>query len=69
MTMVMGRMCAESWLGMEIPLRKVTAITGKEIEIQGDTLCVHRDGAKALAFVERIKKEFQQEGIQIRNFL
>ena len=48
---------------------KVTAITGKEIEIQGDTLCVHRDGAKALAFVERIKKEFQQEGIQIRNFL
>ena len=48
---------------------KVTAITGKEIAIQGDTLCVHGDGAKALAFVERIRKEFEAEGIAIRNFL
>ena len=41
---------------------KVTAITGKEIEIQGDTLCVHGDGAKALAFVERIKRNSSRKG-------
>ena len=69
-----GAMITDEDLAVErcikmIKEHKVTAITGKEIEIQGDTLCVHRDGAKALAFVERIKKEFQQEGIQIRNFL
>ena len=69
-----GAMITDEDLAVErcikmIKEHKVTAITGKEIEIQGDTLCVHGDGAKALAFVERIKKEFQQEGIQIRNFL
>ena len=69
-----GAMITDEDLAVErcikmIKEHKVTAFTGKEIEIQGDTLCVHGDGAKALAFVERIKKEFQQEGIQIRNFL
>ena len=69
-----GAMITDEDLAVErcikmIKEHKVTAITGKEIEIEGDTLCVHGDGAKALAFVERIKKEFQQEGIQIRNFL
>ena len=61
-----GAMITDEDLAVErcikmIKEHKVTAITGKEIEIQGDTLCVHGDGAKALAFVERIKKEFQQE--------
>lgn len=69
-----GAMITDEDLAVErcvkmIKEHKVTTITGKEIEIQGDTLCVHGDGAKALAFVERIKQEFQQEGIQIQNFL
>ena len=69
-----GAMITDEDLAVErcvkmIKEHKVTAITGKEIQIQGDTLCVHGDGAKALAFVERIKQEFQQEGIQIQNFL
>lgn len=46
----------------------VTTITGKDVPIRGDTLCVHGDGPKALAFVERIRKAFLDEGIQIRNF-
>ena len=46
----------------------VTTITGKDVPIRGDTLCVHGDGAKALAFVERIRKAFLDEGIQIKNF-
>lgn len=45
---------------------KVTSITGKELDIQGDTLCVHGDGPKALAFVQRIREVFVQEGIAIR---
>lgn len=48
---------------------RVTAITGKEIEVDGDTLCVHGDGPEAFAFVERIRETFQKEGIAIKNFL
>lgn len=45
--------------------KKVTAITGKEIPIQADSVCVHGDGAKALAFVERIRETLTREGIRI----
>lgn len=45
--------------------QKVTAITGKDIDIKADSICVHGDGAKALAFVERIKKTMEEKGIQI----
>jgi len=47
---------------------KVTARSGKELDIKGDTLCVHGDGAKVLAFVEKIRAAFKEEGIEIRNF-
>ncbi|MCD8120783.1 MAG: 5-oxoprolinase subunit PxpA [Clostridiales bacterium] len=47
---------------------KVKALSGKELEIKGDTLCVHGDGPKAFAFVKRITDAFRQEGIEIRNF-
>ena len=45
--------------------QKVTAITGKDIPIKVDSVCVHGDGEKALAFVERIRERFAQEGIAI----
>ena len=45
---------------------KVTSINGKDLDIQGDTLCVHGDGPKALAFVQRIREAFTQEGIVIK---
>lgn len=45
--------------------QKVTAITGKDIPIKADSICVHGDGVKALAFVERIKKALQDEGVEI----
>ena len=47
--------------------KKITAITGKDIDIQADSVCVHGDGAKALAFVEKIREAFVKEGIQIRS--
>lgn len=46
--------------------QKVEAITGKEIPIHGDTLCVHGDGSKAIEFVKRIRERFQEEGIAVK---
>ena len=44
---------------------RVTAITGKDIEIKADSVCVHGDSAKALAFVEKIRKALLDEGVEI----
>ena len=44
---------------------RVTAITGKDIDIKADSVCVHGDGAKALAFVEEIRRALQKEQIKI----
>lgn len=43
----------------------VTAITGKDIPIRADSVCVHGDGVKALAFVEKIRGALAEEGIEI----
>lgn len=44
---------------------KVTSVTGKEIEITADSICVHGDGPKALAFVEKIRKALWEHQIGI----
>jgi UPF0271 protein len=44
---------------------KVTAVTGKDIAIQADSVCVHGDGEKALAFVEKIRQALEQEGVEV----
>lgn len=44
---------------------KVQAITGKDIDIKADSVCVHGDGEKALLFVEKIRKALTDEGIEI----
>lgn len=46
----------------------VTSITGKEIQIQADSVCVHGDGEKALMFVKKIREALQAEGIRIAAF-
>ncbi len=45
--------------------QKVAAISGKDIDIQADSVCVHGDGAKALAFVEALRQALVTEGIEI----
>lgn len=45
---------------------KVRAVTGKDIEIRADSVCVHGDGEKALLFVERIREALKREGIAVR---
>lgn len=47
---------------------KVAAITGKDISIQVDSVCVHGDGEKALAFVQKIRTTLEEEGIKICKF-
>ena len=43
----------------------VTAITGKKIEVQADSICVHGDGQKALLFVQKIRTELEKAGVVI----
>ena len=43
----------------------VTAVTGKDIPIQADSVCVHGDGEKALLFVEKIRKVLTENDVQI----
>jgi len=45
--------------------RKVTTISGKEIEISPDTICLHGDNEQAVLFAEKINKSFKEKGIRI----
>ncbi|MCR5612068.1 5-oxoprolinase subunit PxpA [Treponema sp.] len=42
---------------------KVRAITGREIQVEPDSVCVHGDNPKALDFVKRIAARLRDEGI------
>ena len=44
---------------------KVKALTGEEIEIEANSICVHGDGEKALAFVQKIRAALLSENIEI----
>ena len=50
-----------------IKLGKVQTITGKEIEIKPDSICVHGDNPKALNFVKLIRQRLTQENIKIED--
>jgi len=41
----------------------VTTVTGKQISIAVDTICIHSDGKHALAFAKRIYQALQEEDI------
>lgn len=45
---------------------KVTSISGKEIEICPDSVCVHGDSPKALLFVRKIRTALEADGIAIQ---
>ncbi|SOY39850.1 putative lipoprotein, LamB/YcsF family protein [Cupriavidus taiwanensis] len=46
--------------------RRVRAIDGSWVPIQAETVCLHGDGAHALAFARRIRERLGAEGIAIR---
>lgn len=45
---------------------KVKAITGEEIEINADSICVHGDNPEAVAFVKLIREKLEEDGIEIK---
>ncbi|TGE04963.1 LamB/YcsF family protein [Hymenobacter fodinae] len=45
---------------------KVQALSGEDVTIQADTVCIHGDGAHALEFAQRIRATLQQAGITIQ---
>ena len=47
---------------------KVTACDGSEVELRADSVCVHGDGPKALAFVEKLREALPADGITLRAF-
>ena len=44
---------------------RVTACDGQDIEISPDSICVHGDNVKALAFVTQIRRALEEEGVKI----
>lgn len=44
---------------------KVQAITGEDIDIKADSICVHGDNPKAVEFVNSIRKALEAEGVKI----
>lgn len=48
---------------------KVQAISGKEIPIQADSVCVHGDGEKALLFVKKLRAALMENGVEIRKLV
>ena len=48
--------------------QKVASITGKDITIRPDSICVHGDNQKALQFVQKIRDALIKEKIEIKPF-
>lgn len=45
----------------------VRDVNGKDISIEADTVCIHGDGAHALAFAEKIHQRLREEGIELQS--
>ncbi len=45
---------------------KIESITGKEIDIVADSICVHGDNPEAVSFVKEIKESLLAEGIKLK---
>ncbi len=43
----------------------IKTVTGKEITIQADSICVHGDNPSAIVFVKKIREAFAAEGIEV----
>ena len=66
-----GAMIEDTALAVERVIRMVTegrvqAVTGEDLTIQADSICVHGDGPQALAFVRDIRKGLEEAGVHIQ---
>ncbi len=44
---------------------KIEAITGRDIEVEAHSICVHGDGEKAVKFTEKIREALEAEGVKV----
>jgi UPF0271 protein len=44
----------------------VRAVSGREVAVRADTLCIHGDQPGALAFVRRIREALAAAGVTVR---
>ena len=44
---------------------RVTAITGRDIPIHAESICVHGDGEKAVLFAAKIREALEAEGVSV----
>jgi UPF0271 protein len=49
--------------------KKVTTVSGKQVPIEAETICIHGDGAYAIEFVKAIHDKLKEESIDIKGFL
>lgn len=47
---------------------KVRAASGTDVAVQADTICLHGDGAHAVAFAQRITSALKEAGVEIKRF-
>ena len=47
---------------------KVHTMSGKEIYIKADSVCVHGDGENALVFTQKLCSAFRENNIEIKAF-
>ena len=47
---------------------KVRSRQGTDVTLKADTICIHGDGAHALQFAKKIRKELEQADINIQAF-
>jgi len=47
---------------------KVRAITGADISLRGETVCLHGDGIRAVAFARRLREALAEMGVEVKAF-
>ena len=47
---------------------RVRALTGQDIPLQGETVCLHGDGPRAVAFARRLRAVLREAGVAVRAF-
>ena len=48
---------------------EVTTVSGKKIKVKADTVCIHGDSQKALAFAQKINDALKRENIEMKAFI
>jgi len=64
-SMILGKDIAISRVIRMVKEGKVTAISGEDIDIKVDSICVHGDNPEAVQFVRTINEELSRAGVEI----